>query len=890
MPETVALVIHDRASPVSAAVLEVLADWAAAGWVDEHVVLDLAEAESRGNDIAGMRVMVVPSGGAEAATSQPLSDQLDHRRVRLVVVDPLGCDDSWDGSRDRLTRVAGRLYQALMGKRSGALDIVIPWQGTSWPASLERWHGWDTIVVAPETSTNVAEEGLPLHVDVTDPGQARGLGAHAAGFIATIGGLWSGLPESPFDDTPQSDDLRMGRSFYRRMDAAAVAERLRSHVLDIKCARGPDARSSDAQAPIVTVVDKLKGEIEVLPAPSAPTAPPPKSISVLEAIKEFFRYMFGALVKSPRELAQGWSYRAKRSTAERMQRMIYGADSQRVISVGGVAADGLPPSLPERDQRLAALRGRLPALDDGLSGSSAAGQRRFWGLCFDTAWTLASGTQHGPVPPVMDAGFAQYYAPHLVAPALPKPWTPDGGLAIDGLAAEVPIHDVRAVRHAAHLLSHASADPTYGSRPAAERNAKALQDVAAGWASSFFGRIGTMVANGIDHFDASIDRALARLAELAQPDSDEADRIANRLSRFSRWFTVAVAVVSVALTVLTVLGLVVVPLAFVLPILGIGYLVVMFTRFWTLQRQIFQLRNKARLAESDSDRLLRELPVLIENSHRMRQLYRQYLVWSQAASAFLTEPFGRPSAGEFEQRGMVGHLPKSVACGVYRVADEPAAQSLCAQVALGLRQSLSSLWDTFVEEGLRKLVMTKPQFQRIKAEDIFGEFETTADGALRSWLDESVSSATEGPRVAPAVAAALDVRQMDRLVTGISDQQLRALLAVHEVELIGDGARALPTRLSLEGRLAPFHRDAFTADGMRNREVDRSASVQLRSAVMRGRDTRHWFDEVDALLVLTGQLMIHDLSLDHAEPADLADAPVAVGAGAPAITDDFEDM
>lgn len=863
------LLLYDDRHPVSSRVVELLADWSASGWAQEHAALSVADVNARHGDAAGLRV-VVPSNGSGPAKTVRLADLLDHRDIRLVAVDPLGVDAEWVTSRQALHDAASGLYHSLAGRRSGALDIMIPWHGALWAPDVLKWSGWDTLIVAPESATSVAEPGLALHVDTTNDRETSRLASHAAAFLATVSGLWTGLPSSAFDNTGHSDDLRLGRSFYRRMDATEIADRLRSHVFTMESARSPDARGSEAVGPLNNRVQQLRQTLVLLPMPPVPPAPPVTAITPWAAIKQFLSFMFGSLIRSPKDIAGGQIYRMKQNAAERLQRAIYGSDSALVITVGGVTADGSLVTTTERDAQLDELRTKVPVGE----GAAAARQSRFWGLTFDTAWTLASGVHHGPVEPTVDGGFPQYYAAESIAPPLSRPWSADGGLAIDGLPAEVALHDVRAVRQASGHLQRAIADPSYRARPAAERNRQALEARAASWHSSFFGRLGTMIADGIDYYDAAIDRCITALGELSRTDSAEAEEIARKLGRFARIFTAIVILVAVASVALTVLGLLGLPLAVVLPVLGIIYLATMFAKFWSKQRQIYQLMHRAKVADNETERIERELPVLIENAHRMRQVYGQYLQWAQVSSAFMREPFGANDSAHDEQRGMTGYLPKSVACGVYRVADEQDAQRISAHVALDLRCSLGSLWESFVGEGLRQLVIAKPQFERVKAESIFDEFETTKDGALASWIRTAVTLDESGVRISPTVASAMDVQQMERLVTNLGAQQLTQLLRAHRVEGIGAGGMAVSDRLSIEGDLAPFQRDVFSATGMRMRDVDRSASVHPRSTVVRTINTRHWLDEIDAVLAVTEQLTFDDLDLPGRASSVTGVAPV----------------
>lgn len=858
---TTTLIIFDHEDPIAAEVAAVLSDWSASGWVSSFAFVSVAEVLMRGPDSANV-VTTRPPTATSAARTQRIIDIMDDPDVRLVMLDPVGSSIEWVTARERLHSAAHRLTEALK-QRLGAIDLLIAWHGGAWTDDLRAWPGWDTLVAAPETAPTITNPGLPIFSDTTDPAAVADLAAHAAAFAASVVGLWTGANTSPFDDTDLTDDIRLGRSNHRRMDASAIADRVREAVLNIRTLRDPKALATSSSEELDRRVRELRGMINLAEPPKMPARPKQTEISLGKLLKMFFSFMFTAMLRAPGDAVKGLVHRTKAGVAATMQRSLLGAESGLILNVGGVTAeDGGQQALHREEglERVAQAVSQLPGVTMP-GGGAAVSQRHFWSSTFDNAFALLSGSRQASADFFLFDGEPRYFPPERIAPRLPRPWLPSGGILVGIPREGIEANDVVAVRFTQRELAKRSDDEQSGWRSGADGNARTLAAFAAPWAESFAGRLGGMITDGLEHHEKQLRDLLDSAKVAARSDTSSAEEVAKKLGFFARIATLVMLLLLVLAVVLYVTVLPGLSLLLVIPVIVVVWLIAMFARFWQSSKLLFQLQHRAQAADYEYDRLLALLPVAVENTRRMARLYSQYLLWSRALSGFLTSPFGRAVDREEEFLGMVGAMPKTVSCGVYEVADDGAAHSAAGRISLTTGYSIAALWQDFVRLGRHQLIERQPHFEAIQVEDIFTQSETSRDSYLANWLGAATSHDADGVLVSNPVAAAVDAEQMSRLVSAVKEQDMANLRAAHTVKKVGDGGPASARRISTEDWPAEFHTDAFSHKGIRrgSRAID---IVQATSSdAVKRRGTRHWFDEVDTVVALSPNIMLDSLQL-----------------------------
>ena len=91
--------------------------------------------------------------------------------------------------------------------------------------------GWHNVIISPEDA-----RGPGLGHQVLGPTDDPALiGGPAATAVAGLTGLWRGLPEAPLDDVavPPGQSVRVGRAFFRSLDASAVEDSIRDGVTSV---------------------------------------------------------------------------------------------------------------------------------------------------------------------------------------------------------------------------------------------------------------------------------------------------------------------------------------------------------------------------------------------------------------------------------------------------------------------------------------------------------------------------------------------------------------------------------------------------------------------------------------------------------------------------------
>ena len=866
-PTTV--VLHDHRDTISAAIVDILSDWHSSGWISNVAFITVAEVEGRGGDI-GNAVVSKPASAERGPVRQRIKDVLDNPQVRLVAIDPVGSESRWIQRRRGLKRAADSINSALT-HRHAAIDVVVMWHGGNWdPDALEAWKGWDTVLVAPEESSNIQAPGTALFCSLDSPPKVSELASHAAAFTASMVGLWSGIEQSPFDHTDDIDDVRMGRCVHRRLDASQMTDRLRSMALDPRSLRDPNALHSGNRSEFDRRIEQLRTLLNLADPPPNPRRPKPQNVGPIAALKAFFAFMFAAIRRAPKEMVGAAAYRGKAALAEKIQRATYGQNSAFLVTVGGVSAADADISTEGLSDVVESLHEAVGDLDGLATVESAVGisQQPFWSGVFDNAFALVSGTRQGGGEQYLTDGKARYFKVSEVAPRITSPWRPEGS-TVSGVPAEgIDSFDMLEIRGARMVLGSQAEAESPGTREIAKRNIRSLAESTKQWREAFVGRVGEMLADTLlRHVDG-----LAKLIREAQ-ESTAMNAKAAKLDNVRRSRRRVLRIISGVFFLATVLAIVLhftlipaLSLLIALPVLLLTWLISAFGVFFSHQKKIFQLENELAESAFRYEVIRSRLPFAVENVRRMVRVYDQYLVWAQALSLFLNEPYGRAENRPHDFLGMVGAMPKSVSCGIYEVTNEGQANEFVRNVTQNLRYPLTDLWLDFVRASHDLLVRKEPHLGSLQVDDILAESEVGEDSYLDQWLTLTGSRSDGLIQVSPVVAGEVDRRQMGRILDHIDrtrPEVMDQIRAAHTVRKVGDGGLPSSHRISPHDTPADFNNDAFSFDGKQQRSSvpDLSAFAVMSSSAIRTRSTRHWLDEVDTAVSMTSQLTFDYLEL-----------------------------
>lgn len=884
-PHVTTVLILESGNVLASRVVEILSDWHASGWVTDVVVASTEEVISRGADIGNV-ILTRPASPAAGPERVRMKDLLDELQTRLVVIDPMGADADWVDRRGVLLRASSAISQAVHS-RVAAIDVIIPWHGgAGYPGEEDRWHGWDTIVAAPEESISLDKEGIALFCDPANPAKVGELAGHAAAFICTATGLWSGIPGSPFDHTDAVDDLRIGRSVHRRLDASAIADQVRSAALDPRSLR--DARALPATGPqeLDRRVSAVAPRVRLAPVPPVPAPPPPTAIGLMDTLKLFFSFMWSALKGMPADMLRGAVTHVKEGVANRVQAATFGSNSLYAVTVGGVqATTNADLSAEGQSQMIESVYGAVAGIDGIHMPDDEVGvsQADYWTAVVDETLTLVSGRREGQADdPPQQGGAPRYYKVKELAPPVAGRWKPQGG-ALSGIPPEgIAPYDVLTARATLRAVERDVDAGANAANPMAAQNRASLVEFVAPWRESFVGRIGINIAdrleNELKHFDHILAEA-DRLGREGRGAREELQRVQKSRMRTTRILTAVGLLLMVLAVALHFTLLPALSLLLVLPVIVMAWLIGMVVTFVRTQKRIFELIHKNNAQQAADDRVLQQLPVVIENAMRLMRVYEQYLVWAPTLSAFLSAPFGRASARQHDLLGMVGSMPKSVACGIYEATDEGQAQQAARQLAeTGLRSSVSELWRNYTKVGRDVVVRQQPHLHNVEASDVLAQSEVGEDSFLESWLDAiGTEDASGALRMSDQVAGTLDVLQMDRILEQLRGPGAAALGSLrNHYRVIQVGAGGSAASAGDAKPPADFIAGDFSVDGITlgMARPDLSTLEHRRSDELRQRSTRHWLDELDSSLVFSQQLTFAYLDVKHPEGLRIDDYPV----------------
>jgi glycosyltransferase involved in cell wall biosynthesis len=146
----------------------------------------------------------------------------------------------------------------------------------------------------------------------------------------------------------------MARSFVRYVDASSLVDEITEEVLNVERGVIPAAYDPDNKAPLervslgesVNQVEAVaKNFIELFPelsyaSPRGERMKPPEKAGIIEAIKLYFKWVYGWLRKQPKQLLQGFIQKKKAELAGKVQSLYGGENSKIAVYVGNVTTHG----------------------------------------------------------------------------------------------------------------------------------------------------------------------------------------------------------------------------------------------------------------------------------------------------------------------------------------------------------------------------------------------------------------------------------------------------------------------------------------------------------------------------------------------------------------------
>jgi hypothetical protein len=329
----------------------VLRAWATQNLLHAHLVIEARDWAAGATTVATL-VTGEASSEVELDEAVAAGDYAVIRLVALTVVGHAPVDpDELTRAGDRAERLL-QSYLALEHQTLVRINLLVPsTDGAFVPRDMLR-QLWDVnVVVSPEDRAR--DDHAAARVN-----EERRLPEHAALAVATAGALWAGMAEGPFDTRRQgsgsdSPSVVVSRSFARvvlgsglvpHVLARVFALRSSSPGLVAQAAHGVPAMDQErvVRASTEALLNEAgRGQFNfVAYVPGSP--PAPLTLSLREALKRFFRYMFRRAIDAPREFNDKVRTRVRGRLGDFVQRATFGPESIVATTFGGLprAGDG----------------------------------------------------------------------------------------------------------------------------------------------------------------------------------------------------------------------------------------------------------------------------------------------------------------------------------------------------------------------------------------------------------------------------------------------------------------------------------------------------------------------------------------------------------------------
>lgn len=724
------------------AIGDALTDWSTAGLVRPYLWVETA-AWSAGSPPRGRTPALLVHGGRSAGTT--VEETLTASRfdsVRLVVLVP-----AIAGAPGASAEVEHAIHQAVLGTSAvAAVDLLrlVVTRPDSGPlaADLAR-EGWHNLIIAPEESRGPGLGHSVLRPS-TDPVE---IAPDAAACVAGVAGLWQELEAGPLDGKPApfGQTLQLVRTYYRNLDASAVADHVRAGLLSfdegvpLPRQHGSQAVYIDdaamaandmARAVLARHAGLFRGERV------APAAVDAEKIGAGQALTWLFQFIGASVRMAPMKWYSMVFGDVGTAIANRTQQAVFGADpsAYAVVAQGQLAAGAA-------DWREA---GRASAqldqqLDAGPRTHEIAGDfSPVWEDYVESGLTLIDAGERSRATPIQvgtERGVLRSGDDCAPGPrdAFPVPGR---------IAAAIGISMVRA---ADPLGQH-----TFGQRlrqlasqPALARDADTTFREFETWqqrtSGSYAARAGAMLGDQLMATSGEVQQLLGRVSGTQEVDLSNSGTVA-RQKKIAAWMR---TLLFVFLGVAVVLGIGVLASLLTwwaaLAAAGVGLLAWLggsFLLFAQGQRELFRdlNRRRAELSAVEADRT--NLRTAMRDLSRQCEAYGQFLDWTRVLGAVLHAPFGEPVPAREDQGMIAAGLPLGTRVGRAEV-DEEAAAEVISLMRRDLYQTgwLSGPWlATLGDAGAR--LGSKAADLTAEPRRMFAQRAGVQESFLTAWADE----------------------------------------------------------------------------------------------------------------------------------------------------------
>ncbi|MBH0779606.1 hypothetical protein [Nocardia bovistercoris] len=727
----------------SAAIRDVLTDLSAVGLVREFYWLDSAD----GAAVSGSSVVHRIRAGRRHTERMAdiLSDATPVAHLTLcVLITTVGGDGAIDWQSE--SELSDYLHEHGRATETVTrLRALIPRPGSQLPkgatAAFDSRHN---IVIAPEDAYGPALGHESLRSDHPVP-----VARYAAPVLAALCGLWTTVDHSPLREmqAPPGRTLRVARSFYRRLDCSAVAERLRAALFDTD---GRLPLPFDQMDPVRRVADvgqqnqrmaeqlwtKHQRQL-VKPMQPRPAETGPRPIGGRAILRMFLSFLLASLKRVPSTWHQRYVDERAIGTARLIESVVLGRRSAYRVVVNGLTADGHTARAtdygPAAGQLAAALQDPRLGVTNGVGTSDLS---TLWKDYASAAFTLCDGQERSDqLPPARVGGNRAVISDAAEVIRSPSAmFTVEPRSLADHLGvAEVSPADHATVEELARRLRHLDSDPTLKSHAAAA--SAELERWRGGLHRTFGVAFGAKISAELGYQLGEVRRLVKRIEDATKAATTESRIRAGGLRLF---LARCVLVLSPVVLILAVVGAVRewFDLETALWVGGsaiFAFLLAAFALFWVAERDRFRLINRLREVSDTVDLDKLDLATALGNVERLGQAADQHRSWSDILGTYLADPLGRTGPPRRRPARISWGLPRTTAVGSARVqeheVDEVAAELRTRLFGVGW---LSTPWNRILA-GVGDQLGPAAQDIRRRPELILSEPGAGTGSALDEW-------------------------------------------------------------------------------------------------------------------------------------------------------------
>jgi hypothetical protein len=371
---------------------EVMKDWTLSGLVQETNWLD----PRKPNELVSLGKDGVKKFETALWSSSMLraEDKLDLFSIQLLIA-----KDGAIGPTD-LSQALAHLGSPDSGF-SRLVNLLFPTFGSSEGLGKSCLERHQNIVLSPTDSHSPTTGSLELAK------KSHQYFQHAAKELSSMAGIWPGQTKRTIPEgnvaLGNEDNIRLGRSFVRYVDASSLVDEITEEVLSVEQGLIPVAFDPENKSPLervssgesVSQVESVsKSFIDIFPelsytAPRSERMKAPEKAGIIQAIKLYFKWVFGWLRKQPKQLLQGFIHKKKAELAGKVQALYGGEDSKIAVYFGDVTSHGgqewnsfdVTRSIQEAGSKHSTVK--LAPASPGL----------IWQTFFKTATALADGKE-----------------------------------------------------------------------------------------------------------------------------------------------------------------------------------------------------------------------------------------------------------------------------------------------------------------------------------------------------------------------------------------------------------------------------------------------------------------------------------------------------------------